>query len=49
MSRTYCNGYKGSDISSYDPITQQLTPLYNRQRAAELGVGNAVKVIESLL
>ncbi len=24
-----CNGYKGSDISSYDPITQQLTPLYN--------------------
>lgn len=24
-----CNGYKGSDIASYDPVTKQLTPLYN--------------------
>ena len=24
-----CNGYKGSDVASYDPVTMQLTPLYN--------------------
>jgi hypothetical protein len=24
-----CNGYKGSDIASYDVLTKQLTPLYN--------------------
>lgn len=24
-----CNGYKGSDIASYDSVTRQLTPLYN--------------------
>jgi len=24
-----CNGYKGSDIASYDPDTKQLTPLFN--------------------
>ena len=24
-----CNGFKGSDIASYDRLTKQLTPLYN--------------------
>lgn len=24
-----CNGYKGSDVASYDPLTNELTPLYN--------------------
>jgi len=24
-----CNGFKGSDIGSYDPVTKQLTPLYH--------------------
>lgn len=24
-----CNGYKGSDIASYDTVTRQLTPLFN--------------------
>jgi hypothetical protein len=24
-----CNGYKGSDVGSYDIVTKQLTPLYN--------------------
>ena len=24
-----CNGYKGSDVASYDPETRELTPLYN--------------------
>jgi hypothetical protein len=27
-----CNGYKGSDIASYDIVTKQLTPLYNPRR-----------------
>ena len=27
-----CNGYKGSDIASYDPETEQLTPLYHPRR-----------------
>lgn len=29
LSCSTCNGYKGSDIGSYDVITKQLTPLYN--------------------
>jgi len=27
-----CNRYKGSDVGSYDPETDQLTPLFNPRR-----------------
>jgi HNH endonuclease len=27
-----CNQFKGTDLSSLDPLTQQLTPLFNRRK-----------------
>jgi HNH endonuclease len=32
LSCLYCNSFKGSDISSRDPKTRKLTPLFNPRR-----------------
>lgn len=32
LSCFYCNSFKGSDISSLDPRTRKLTPLFNPRR-----------------
>jgi hypothetical protein len=32
LSCLYCNSFKGSDISSRDPKTRNLTPLFNPRR-----------------
>jgi hypothetical protein len=32
LSCFYCNSFKGSDISSLDPLTRKLTPLFNPRR-----------------
>jgi hypothetical protein len=32
LSRVYCNGYKGPNISGLDPLTGRLTPLFNPRR-----------------
>lgn len=29
-----CNGYKGSDVASYDAVTKALAPLYNPRTAS---------------
>jgi 5-methylcytosine-specific restriction endonuclease McrA len=32
LSCFYCNSFKGSDISSLDAVTRELTPLFNPRR-----------------
>ena len=32
LSCSNCNGFKGSDIGSIDPLTDTLTPLFNPRR-----------------